>query len=58
MILRQHGVTAVLVWASLLVWSCSQSHKLKPRYYSTGVLYGCETWSLALQDEYGLRVYE
>jgi len=33
---------------------------IHPAYYSAckGVLYGCETWSLALREESRLRVFE
>jgi hypothetical protein len=38
------------------------SKDLKIRIYKTiilpVVLYGCETWSLTLREEYGLRVFE
>ena len=38
------------------------SKKLKVKTYKTiilpVVLYGCETWSLALREEHGLRVFE
>jgi hypothetical protein len=38
------------------------SKNLKSRIYKTiilpVVLYGCETWSLALREEHGLRVFE
>jgi hypothetical protein len=38
------------------------SRNVKVRIYKTiilpVVLYGCKTWSLALREEYGLRVFE
>jgi hypothetical protein len=42
--------------------SCLLSRNLKTRIYKTiilpVVLYGCETWSLALREEHRLRVFE
>jgi hypothetical protein len=41
---------------------CVLSKKVKIRIHKTislsVVLYGCETWSLTLRDEYRLRVFE
>jgi hypothetical protein len=41
---------------------CLLSRNLKIRIYKTiilpVVLYGCETWSLTLREEYRLRVFE
>jgi hypothetical protein len=45
-----------------LLSSCLLSRKLKVKIYKTiilpVVLYGCETWSLTLREEHGLRVFE
>jgi hypothetical protein len=45
-----------------LLSSCVLSKNVKDRIYKTiilpVVLYGCETWSLILREEYKLRVFE
>jgi hypothetical protein len=45
-----------------LMSSCLLSRNLKVKIYKTVilpvVLYGCETWSLTLREEHGLRVFE
>jgi hypothetical protein len=42
--------------------SCLLSKNLKFRIYKTiilpAVLYGCETWSLALREEHRVRMFE
>jgi hypothetical protein len=49
------------IWFSLLS-SCLLSRNLKVKIYQTiilpVVLYGCETWSLTLREEYRLVVFE
>ena len=41
-----------------LLSSSLLSKNLKVEIYRTVVLYGCETWSLALNEERRLRVFE
>jgi len=45
-----------------LLYSCSLTKNIKIKTHRTiilpVVLYGCETWSLALREEHRLRVFE
>jgi hypothetical protein len=38
--------------------SCLLFKNAKIKIYKTVILYGCETWSLTLREEHGLRVFE
>jgi hypothetical protein len=48
-----------VIWCRIFVSQCYPKIQ-RIRYTTTllHVLYGCETWSLTLREEYGLRVFE
>ena len=51
-----------IIWCRIFCHQCSLSKNLKIKIYKTislpVILYGCETWSLALSEECRLRVFE
>jgi hypothetical protein len=59
---RQNSGSACYHSVQCLLSSHLLSRNLKVKIYKTiilpVVLYGCETWSLTLREEYSLRVFE
>jgi hypothetical protein len=52
----------VIILSSIFCFPVSYKKNPKPKMYKTVilpvVLYGCETWSLALREEHGVRVFK